>query len=109
MFGKLALRLCSDAQRWRVGCEALRKTPLQLLQFAKELIVLRVRHRRTVEDVILLRCAGENDPQLGGATMVLRPDFLRKRGRGRGRGKMRWRLILAGNLACPPLVLPLFL
>src|SRR6266516_8028669 len=100
MFGKLALRLCSDAQGWRIGCEALRKVSLQLLQFAKELIVLRVRHRRTVEDVILVGCAGENDPQLGGATMVLRPDFLRKRGRGRGRGrgKMRWRLILAGNL-----------
>ena len=54
VLGELALRRCSDTQRRRIGCQTLREAPLQLLQFAKELIVLSVRHRRAVENVVLV-------------------------------------------------------
>ena len=105
MLGKLALRLGADAQCRRIRGEALRKILLQLLQLAKKLIVLRVRYCRTIENVVLVGCAGQNYPQLGGAAMLLLPGFLQGKGRGK-RGK-RWRLILAGSLVCSALVLPL--
>ncbi len=64
VLGELALRLGTDTQSRRIRSEAFRKSPLQLLQLSKELVVLCVRHRRTVENVVLVGCAGEESPQL---------------------------------------------
>src|SRR6266516_3853983 len=103
VLGELALRLGADAHCRRIGRQAFRKIPLQLLQLAKELIVLGVRHRRTIEDVVLVGCAGQNYPQLGGAAMLLLPCFLQ--GERWGKGGRRWRSIWAGSLLCSALVL----
>ena len=72
VFGELALDLGANSQRGRVGGEALRKILLELLQLAKEPVVFRVRHRRTIQDVVLAGRAGEDYPQLAGAAK-LRP------------------------------------
>ena len=72
VLGELALYFGADSQRGRIRSQTLRKIPLQLLQLSKELVVVRVRHCRTIENVILVRCAGENDPQFRGA-VKLRP------------------------------------
>jgi hypothetical protein len=54
VLGELALDVGTDSQRWRVGGEALREIPLDLLELAKQLVVFGVRNRRTVENVVFV-------------------------------------------------------
>jgi hypothetical protein len=70
VFGELALDFGADAECGRVGRQALRELLLEILQLAKELVVGRVRHCRTVEDVVFVRGAGEDHPQFGGAAKL---------------------------------------
>ena len=70
MLRKLALHFGANSQSGRIRRLTLRKILLQLLQLAKELVVIGVRHRRTIENVVLVRCAGEDYPQLGGAAKL---------------------------------------
>jgi len=58
MLGELALGLGADSEGRRVGGEALRKIPFDLLELAKQLVVFGVRDSRTVQDVVLVRSAG---------------------------------------------------
>jgi hypothetical protein len=67
MLGELALGLGADPQSRRIRREAFGKILLQLLQLAKELVVFGVRDRRTVQNVVLVGCAGEEPAQLAGA------------------------------------------
>jgi hypothetical protein len=67
---KLALNLGTDAQRRRVRAHTLRESALELLQLPKKLVVLGVRDRRAVENVVVVGCAIENDAQLGGAAKL---------------------------------------
>ena len=71
VLGKLALRLGTDSKSGRIGSQTVRKIPLELLELPEEAVVLRVRNRRTVEDVVLVRRAGKQAAQLGGAAMLL--------------------------------------
>jgi hypothetical protein len=59
VLGELALGLGADAQSGRIRRKALRKILLQLLQLAKELVVLGVRDRRTVKNVVIVGGASE--------------------------------------------------
>ena len=70
VLGELTLRLGTDAKCRRIRRYTLRKNPFQLLELAKELVVFRVRQRRTIEDIVLVRCPGEQDAQLGGAAKL---------------------------------------
>ena len=72
VLGELALGLGTDAQSRRIRREAFRKILLKLLELAKELVVFRVRDRRTVQNVVLVGCAVEEAAQLAGA-LKLRP------------------------------------
>jgi hypothetical protein len=78
VLGELALNLGANAQRWGIRTETFRKLPLQLLKLSKQLVVLGVRNRRTVENVVLVGRAGEQIAQLRGALKPgladLRPD-----------------------------------
>src|SRR6266478_3840737 len=76
VLGKLALGLCTDPQSWRIRCYALRKIPLQLLELAKELVVLGVRDRRAIQNVVVVGCAGEQAAQLAGALKLELVGFL---------------------------------
>jgi len=71
MLGELALRLGADSERRRVRGDTLRKIPFDLLELAKQLVVFGVRHGRTVQDVVLVRSAGEVNAQLRRAAMLL--------------------------------------
>ena len=83
---ELALGFGADSKGGRIGSEKIRKILLELLELAKEAVVLGVRNGRTVENVVLVGCAGEQDAQLGGSAMLLL-------------GTLRWRLpIVAGSL-----------
>jgi hypothetical protein len=72
---ELALRLGANPERWRIRSEAVREETLDLLQLSKKPVVLRVRNRRTIEDVVLVGRARENSAQLGGAAMLLLAGF----------------------------------
>ncbi len=71
VLGELALRLGADSERGRVRGEALRKMSFDLLELAKELVVFGVREGRTVQDVVLVRSASEENAQLRRAAMLL--------------------------------------
>jgi hypothetical protein len=71
VLGELALGLGADAPRRRVGGQALRELFLDVLELAKQLVVLRVRDGRTVEIVVVVGCAGEELAELRGATTRL--------------------------------------
>ena len=71
MLGELALRLGADSERRRVGGEALRKLAFDLLELAKQLVVFSVRDSRTVQDIVLVRSAGQVNAQLRRAAMLL--------------------------------------
>lgn len=71
MLGELALGLGADSERRRVGGEALRKIPFDLLELAKQLVVFGVRDSRTVQDVVLVRSAGEVNAQIRRSAMLL--------------------------------------
>ena len=71
MLGELALGLRTDSLGRRVGSQTVRKISLELLELPEEAVVFGVRNSRTVEDVVLVRRAGEQDPQLGGPAMLL--------------------------------------
>jgi len=71
VLGKLALWLSTYSKRGRIGTETLRKASLELLELAEESVVLGVRNRRTVEDVVLVGSAREQNAQLGGPLMFL--------------------------------------
>jgi hypothetical protein len=64
MLGELALGLGTDSQRWRIGSDALREMPLDFLELAKQLVVFCVRDRWTVENVVLVRGAGQETAKL---------------------------------------------
>src|SRR5579864_7012174 len=72
---QLALGRRANALGWRVGCAELRIRRLELLELAKQNIVIAVRERRAVEDVILVRRLVDLATQVGGTRGV--------RGRGR--------------------------
>ena len=67
MLGELALGLGADPQSGRIRSAAFRKILLQLLELTKELVVLGVRDRRTIQNVVLVGGAGEEAAQLAGA------------------------------------------
>jgi hypothetical protein len=69
---ELTLYLCANSQSGRIGSQALREISLDLLQFAKELVVVGVRNGRAIEDVVFVGRAREKRTQLGGAAMLLR-------------------------------------
>jgi hypothetical protein len=71
VLGELALGLGAYSKGRRIGTQAVRKIPLELLELAKEAVVLGVRNRRTVEDVVLVGGAVEQNAQLRGAAMRL--------------------------------------
>jgi hypothetical protein len=71
VLGELALRLSADSKSGRIGSEKVRKILLELLELPKEAVVLGVRDGRTVENVVLVRCAGEQAAQLRGSAMLL--------------------------------------
>jgi hypothetical protein len=52
--GELALDFGADAESRRIGGQALREISLQLLELAKKAVVVGVRKRRTVENVVLV-------------------------------------------------------
>ena len=78
VFRQLTLDFGADAETRRVGRQALRKTSLEILELAKQAIVFRIRQRRTVENVVLVGCAIEDDAQLRGATKLWLAGFLRR-------------------------------
>jgi hypothetical protein len=51
---ELALGLGTDAPRRRIRTAAFGEAPLQVLQLSKELVVLDIRQRRTIEDVVFM-------------------------------------------------------
>jgi hypothetical protein len=59
VLGELALWLGTDSKRGRIRSEAVGEIPLELLQLPEEAVVLGVRNRRTVENVVLVRRADE--------------------------------------------------
>lgn len=67
---ELTLDFGADAEGRRVRAQTLREIPLQLLQLAKELVVVDVRQRRTIENVVFVGCAIEDYAQLGGAAKL---------------------------------------
>ena len=71
VLGELALRLGSDSKSGRIRSATVRKISLELLELPEETVVFGVRNGRTVEDVVLVGRAGEQDPQLGGPAMLL--------------------------------------
>ena len=71
VLGELALRLGTDSKRGRIRSQALRKISLELLELPEKAVVLGVRKGRTVEDIVLVRCVGEQAAQLGGSAMFL--------------------------------------
>lgn len=71
VFGELALWLGADSQRGRVGGKALREIPLYVLKLAEQLVVFSVRDCRTVENVVLVRGAGQQGAKLRGPAMLL--------------------------------------
>lgn len=70
MLRELALWLGPDSESGGIRCDALREILLQLLELSKEPVIFRVGYRRPIEDVVLVRCAGEYNPQLRGATKL---------------------------------------
>src|SRR6266852_9900404 len=70
VLSELALGLGADPQSRRIRREAFRKILLQLLELAKELVVFGVRDRRTIQNVVVVGCAGEEAAQLAGATKL---------------------------------------
>jgi len=71
VLGELALRLGADSKSGRIRSATVRKTSLELLELPEETVVFRVLNGRTIEDVVLVRRAAEEDPQLGGPAMLL--------------------------------------
>ena len=71
VLGELALGLGTDSLGRRIGSQTVRKIPLELLELPEETVVFGVGNGRAVEDVVLVRRAGEQDPQLGGPTIML--------------------------------------
>ncbi len=71
VLGELALGFRADSKGGRIGSETVRKILLELLELPKEAVVLSVRNGRTVENVVLVRCAGEQAAQLRGPAMLL--------------------------------------
>jgi hypothetical protein len=71
VLGELALWLGADSKGRGIRSDTVRKLPLELLELPKEAVVLGVRNCRTVEDVVLVGCAGEEDAQLRGSAMLL--------------------------------------
>jgi hypothetical protein len=70
MTRELALDFRPDAECRRIGCQALRKFSLDLLELAKQPVVVGVRQRRAIENVVLVGRAVQDDAQLGGATKL---------------------------------------
>jgi hypothetical protein len=71
VLGELALRLGADSKSGRIRSATVRKSSLELLELPEETVVFRVLNGRTIEDVVLVRRAGEEAPQLGGPAMLL--------------------------------------
>jgi hypothetical protein len=71
VLGELALRLRPNPKSGGVRAETVRKISLELLQLAEESVVLGVRNRRTVKDVVLVGSTREQDAQLAGPLMLL--------------------------------------
>jgi hypothetical protein len=79
---ELALRLSADSERRRIRSAALRKKLFDLLKLSEKSVVLGVRKCGSIEDVVLVGSARENDAQLASATMLLlggRPCWLGQR------------------------------
>ena len=85
MLGELALRLGADSERRRVRGDTLRKIPFDLLELAKQLVVFGVQYSRTVQDVVLVRSAGQMNAQLRRAAMLLLAGLPRRLLTGAGR------------------------
>ena len=64
VFRELTLRSRADPHRRRVRCSQPGMLGLDLLQLAEELVVLAVRQRRPVEDIVLVRSPVKRFPQL---------------------------------------------
>jgi hypothetical protein len=71
VLGELALRLGADSKSGRIRSATLREISLEVLELPEETVVFRVRKGRTVQDVVIVRGPGEQDPQLGGPAMLL--------------------------------------
>jgi hypothetical protein len=83
MLGELALRLGADSKSWRIRCATFREISFELLELPEETIVFCVRKGRTVQDIVLVGRASEQDPKLGGPAMLLL-------------GTLPWRLWIEG-------------
>ena len=94
VLGELALDLGTDPQRWRIGGDALREIPFDLLELAKQLVVFGVRDRRTVKNVVLVRSAGQAGTQLRRAVTLLLAGLPRLRCLLLGAGTLGWFLPL---------------
>jgi hypothetical protein len=86
---ELALDIGTDSERRRVGGDALREIPFDLLELAKQLVVFGIRDRRTVKNVVLVGGAGQASAQLLSALKLLLAGFPRR---------LRCLLIGAGTL-----------
>jgi hypothetical protein len=71
VLGELALRLGADSKSGRIRSATLREISLEFLELPEETVVFRVRKGRTVQDVVLVGRASEQDSQLGGPAMLL--------------------------------------
>ena len=78
MLGELALGLGANSECRRVGGEELRELLLDHLELAKQLVVLGVRDGRTVEDVVIVRSAGQPNAQFRRAVTLLLAGFPRR-------------------------------
>jgi hypothetical protein len=71
VLGELALRLGADSKSWRIGSATVREISLELLELSEQTVVFGVRKGRTVQDVVLVGGASEQEPKLGGSAMLL--------------------------------------
>jgi hypothetical protein len=71
MLGQLTLGLSTHSKCGRIRSQKLREVSLELLELAEQAVVLGVGDRRTVEVVVLVRRACEQNAQLRGAAMRL--------------------------------------
>jgi hypothetical protein len=84
MLRKLALHFRPDTQRRRILGDAVREGLLDCLELSEKLVVLNVRERRTIQDVVLVGRASEQSAQLRRPTIVLLAGLLRSRVVGAG-------------------------
>jgi hypothetical protein len=61
VLGELALRLGADSKSGRIRSATVREISLEVLELPEETVVFRVRKGRTVQDVVLVGRASEQD------------------------------------------------